>query len=63
MFLELNTGDLINLLWVDNVYQDKEEKTKVIYVRVNGTPIVEIFSSASEATSRYEEVKEKMLKM
>ena len=36
MFIKLNSGDMLNLFWLDNFYIDKHDDTRIIYVYVNG---------------------------
>jgi len=62
MFIELNNGDLVNLYWLDTVTIDNLNKTKLKYIYVNGSYKVEKFNSETEATSRLEEIKAKILK-
>lgn len=61
MFIELNTGRLLNLFWLDDVYVDIHNKKTVVYKMVNNTPRLEVFETEEEATQRLEEVKTKLL--
>ena len=61
MFIELNTGRLLNLFWLDDVYVDIQNKKTVVYKMVNNTPRLEVFETEEEATQRLEEVKTKLL--
>lgn len=62
MFIELNSGDLVNLYWLDTVIIDSLNKKKVKYIYVNGSCKVETFDTEAEATSRLSEVKSSILK-
>lgn len=61
MFIELNTGRLLNLFWLDDVYVDIHDKKTVIYKMVNDAPRYEQFDSEDLATQRLEEIKTKLL--
>lgn len=61
MFIELNNGQLLNLVWLDDLYIDKHDLKRVIYVYVNGSKKEEVFDNEGEATSRLEEIKTKIL--
>lgn len=61
MFIELNNGSLVNIFWLDDVYQDVHDKTKVVYVYVNGAKKVEIFDNEQNAESRVTEIKQQLL--
>lgn len=61
MFIELNNGSLVNIFWLDDVYQDVHDKTRVVYVYVNGAKKVEIFDNEQNAESRVTEIKQQLL--
>lgn len=61
MFIELNNGSLVNIFWLDDVYQDVHDKTRVVYVYVNGAKKVEIFDNEQNAESRVTEIKQQIL--
>lgn len=61
MFIELNNGSLVNIFWLDDIYQDVHDKTRVVYVYVNGAKKVEIFDNEQNAESRVTEIKQQLL--
>lgn len=61
MFIELNNGSLVNIFWLDDIYQDAHDKTRVVYVYVNGAKKAEIFDSEQNAESRVTEIKQQIL--
>ena len=61
MFIELNNGSLVNIFWLDDIYQDAYNKTRVVYVYVNGAKKVEIFDNEQNAESRVTEIKQQIL--
>lgn len=61
MFIELNNGSLVNIFWLDDIYQDAYNKTRVVYVYVNGAKKVEIFDDEQNAESRVTEIKQQLL--
>lgn len=61
MFIELNNGSLVNIFWLDDIYQDMHDKTRVVYVYVNGAKKVEIFDNEQNAESRVTEIKQQIL--
>ena len=61
MFIELNDGSLVNIFWLDDIYQDVHDKTRVVYVYVNGAKKVEIFDNEQNAESRVTEIKQQLL--
>lgn len=61
MFIELNNGSLVNIFWLDDIYQDAYNKTRVVYVYVNGAKKVEIFDNEQNAESRVTEIKQQLL--
>ena len=60
-FIELNNGSLVNIFWLDDIYQDMHDKTRVVYVYVNGAKKVEIFDNEQNAESRVTEIKQQIL--
>lgn len=61
MFIELNNGSLVNIFWLDDIYQDVHDKTRVVYIYVNGAKKVEIFDNEQNAESRVTEIKQQIL--
>lgn len=61
MFIELNNKQLLNLFWLDDVYQDPHDKTRIIYVMINGSKRIEVENSEEEATSRVTSIRNKLL--
>lgn len=61
MFIELNNGSLVNIFWLDDVYQDVHDKTRVVYVYVNGAKKVEIFNNEQNAEAKVTEIKQQLL--
>lgn len=61
MFIKLNNGSLVNIFWLDDIYQDVHDKTRVVYVYVNGAKKVEIFDNEQNAESRVTEIKQQLL--
>lgn len=61
MFIELNNGSLVNIFWLDDIYQDVHDKTRVVYIYVNGAKKVEIFDNEQNAESRVTEIKQQLL--
>ena len=57
MFFELNDGTIINKHWLNNVFIDENDDTKVVYEMVNGSRHYEQYSTAQEAQDRLDEVK------
>ena len=45
----------------DDIYQDVHDKTRVVYVYVNGAKKVEIFDNEQNAESRVTEIKQQLL--
>lgn len=60
MFIKLNSGDMLNLFWLDNFYIDKHDDTRIIYVYVNGARKEEKFSSNNLAETRFIELQKKI---
>ena len=56
MFFELNDGTVINKHWLNNVFIDENDDTKVVYEMVNGSKHYEQFDTAQEASNRKDEV-------
>ena len=56
MFFELNDGTIINKHWLNNVFIDENDNTKVVYEMVNGSRHYEQYSTEQEAQNRLEEV-------
>lgn len=61
MFDEYKDGSLMNCYFLDDVYIDEHDKTRVIFVRVNGSKKVEVYESEEEASQRVTTIKSKLL--
>lgn len=61
MFIELKTGSMLNLFWLQDCFVGKHEKNIVIFYMVNGTKIIEKYDSDTEAQTRVEQVHNIML--
>lgn len=57
MFFELNDGTIINKHWLNNVFIDENDNTKVVYEMVNGSRHFEQYNTEQQAQNRLEEVK------
>lgn len=62
MFIMLMSGAMLNLLWLNDCYLDKSDKTVVIYDMINGSIIKESFENETVAQTRVDKVKEAMEK-
>ena len=60
MISKWNSGDMLNLLRLDNLYIDKHDDTRIIYVYVNGAKKIETFETNTEASARYTEIEQKI---
>ena len=60
MFIELKTGAMLNLFWLQDCFQGKHDKNIVIFYMVNGSKLVEEYATDSEAEQRVEDVHEIM---
>lgn len=60
MFVELNDGRKVNMIWVISFYQDKN---KVIFEMAKGNTVrvEEVFDSESEAESRVDELEKEFI--
>lgn len=60
MFVELNDGRKVNMIWVISFYQDKN---KVIFemAKGNSVRVEEIFESDSEAEARVDELEKEFI--
>lgn len=56
MFFELNDGTIINKHWLNNVFIDENDNTKVVFEMVNGNKHYEQFNTDKEASDRKDEV-------
>ena len=61
MFIELKSGAMLNLFWLQDCFQGKHDKNVVIFYMVNGSKVVEEYTTEEEARNRVEEVHNKML--
>lgn len=61
MFDEYQDGSLMNCYFLDDVYQDPHDLTRVIFVRVNGSKKIEIYKSEVEAEQRVSDIKNKLI--
>lgn len=62
MFIELQTGAMLNLVWLSDCFQGKHNKNMVIFYMVNGTKILEEYTSEGDAKARVDEIHEAMSK-
>lgn len=58
MFIVLKSGAMLNTIWVQDYYQGKHDKTKLIYLMVNGTKIIEEYDSEQEVQDKIQEITE-----
>ena len=58
MFILLKSGTMLNTVWLQDYYQGKHDKTKLIYLMVNGTKIVEEYNSEQEVQDKVQEITE-----
>lgn len=58
MFILLKSGTMLNTVWLQDYYQGKHDKTKLIYLMVNGTKIVEEYDSEQEVQDKVQEITE-----
>ena len=58
MFIVLKSGTMLNMVWVKDYYQGKHDKTKLIYLMVNGTKITEEYDSEQEVQDKVQEITE-----
>lgn len=56
MFIELQSGALLNVLWLQDCYVGIHNKNIVIYLFVNGTKYTEIYDSETEAQAQVDKV-------
>lgn len=61
MFIELKSGAMLNMFWLQDCFQGKHDKNVVIFYMVNGSKVVEEYTTEEEARNRVEEVHNKML--
>lgn len=62
MFIELKSGAMLNLLWLSDCFQGKHDKNIVIFYMVNGSKVIEEYTSESDAKERVDQVQEIMAK-
>ena len=53
MFIELTTGQLINIFWLNNVYV---EDTNCIFEMVNGAKYIEEYTDQNDAQDRCDDI-------
>ena len=56
MFILLQSGAMLNLFWLQDCFQGKHDKNIVIFYMINGTKLIEEYSTETEAQNRVEEV-------
>lgn len=56
MFIELNDGQLINTYWLNTLFKDEEDATRVVFEMVNGVKRYEKFDTVEEADDRIGEL-------
>ena len=61
MFIELKSGAMLNMFWLQDCFQGKHDKNVVIFYMVNGSKVVAAYTTEEEARNRVEEVHNKML--
>lgn len=62
MFIQLKSGAMFNLVWLQDCLQDKHKQNIVVFYTINGTQIQEEYDSATEAEDRVNEVRQYMFK-
>lgn len=61
MFLELQNNKMLNMRYLQDVFQGFREKNIVVIYLTNGVKFIEKYSSEDEALARIEEIRNKML--
>lgn len=56
MFILLQSGAMLNLFWLQDCFVGKHDKNIVIFYMINGTKLIEEYSTEAEANQRVEEV-------
>lgn len=56
MFIQLKSGAMLNLFWLQDCFVGKHEKNIVIFYLVNGTKLIEEYDTDAEAQSRVDDV-------
>lgn len=60
MFILLKTGAMLNLGWLQDCFQGKNQRNIVIFYMVNGSKVIEEYETEEEAKARVDEVHEAM---
>lgn len=61
MFIELQSGSMLNLCWLQDCYQCLYDAKVVVLYMVNGTQITEQYATESEAANRVAKIQDIML--
>ena len=56
MFILLQSGAMLNLFWLQDCFVGKHDKNIVIFYMINGTKLIEEYSTEAEAQKRVEDV-------
>ena len=56
MFILLQSGAMLNLFWLQDCFVGKHDKNIVIFYMVNGTKLIEEYSTEEEAQQRVEDM-------
>lgn len=60
MFIEMLSGAMLNLFWLQDCFQGKHDKNIVIFYCINGVKLTEEYDTEAEAEARVEEVHKAM---
>jgi len=60
MFIQLKSGAMLNLFWLQDCFVGKHDKNIVIFYMINGVKLTEEYGTESEAQQRVENVHESM---
>lgn len=60
MFIQLNDGRKLNLIYLSDCFVGKHDTSVVIFYLVNGTKLIEHYETPEEAQARVDEMKEAM---
>lgn len=60
MFIQMKSGAMLNLFWLQDCFQGKHDKNIAIFYMVNGVKLKEEFDTEVEAAERVNEVRNKM---
>ena len=53
MFILLQSGAMLNLFWLQDCFVGKHDKNIVIFYMINGTKLIEEYSTEAEANQWY----------